>query len=72
MESSEANIGVAPGRSVAGAVRRQPLAAVGIALLAVFVLCAVFAPWLAPQESGAVEPDGQADGAFGSALVWDG
>jgi peptide/nickel transport system permease protein len=29
---------------------RQPLAALGIVLLALFVLCAVFAPWLAPQD----------------------
>lgn len=30
--------------------RRQPLAALGLALLVLFVICAVFAPWLAPQD----------------------
>ena len=33
-----------------GLARRQPLAAVGAAILVVFVLCAFFAPWLAPQD----------------------
>ena len=42
-------MGVA-GRSIAGAARRQPLAAVGVALLVLFTVCAVFAPWLAPQD----------------------
>lgn len=31
-------------------VRQQPLASVGMALLTVFVICAAFAPWLAPQD----------------------
>jgi peptide/nickel transport system permease protein len=38
------------GLSIAGAVKRQPLAAVGVVLLTVFVVCAVCAPWLAPQD----------------------
>jgi peptide/nickel transport system permease protein len=38
------------GLSIAGAVKRQPLAAVGVVLLTVFVVCAVLAPWLAPQD----------------------
>jgi peptide/nickel transport system permease protein len=29
---------------------RQPLAVIGVLLLAVLVLCAVFAPWLSPQD----------------------
>jgi len=29
---------------------RQPLAALGVVLLGMFVLCALFAPWLAPQD----------------------
>lgn len=29
---------------------RQPLAALGLVLLAAFVICAVFAPWLAPYD----------------------
>jgi peptide/nickel transport system permease protein len=31
-------------------MRQQPLAALGIGLLLVFVVCALFAPWLAPQD----------------------
>lgn len=31
-------------------VRRQPLAAVGVGLLAIFFVCALFAPWLAPHD----------------------
>ena len=30
--------------------RRQPLAAVGFLLLVAFLLCALFAPWLAPED----------------------
>ena len=30
--------------------RRNPLAAIGVVLVVVFVLCAIFAPWLAPQD----------------------
>jgi len=30
--------------------KQQPLAALGIALLALFVICALFAPWLAPYD----------------------
>lgn len=30
--------------------RRQPLAALGLVLLIVFVICALFAPWLAPYD----------------------
>ena len=32
------------------AVRRRPLGALGVVLLIVFVLCALLAPWLAPQD----------------------
>ncbi|MDP9050332.1 MAG: ABC transporter permease [Acidobacteriota bacterium] len=31
-------------------MQQQPLAAVGVMLLTLFVICAVFAPWLAPQD----------------------
>jgi peptide/nickel transport system permease protein len=30
--------------------RHNPLAAIGVVLVAVFILCAVFAPWLAPHD----------------------
>jgi peptide/nickel transport system permease protein len=31
-------------------ISRQPLAALGLLLLSIFILCAVFVPWLAPQD----------------------
>jgi len=51
-------VGVA-GRSIAGAARRQPLAAVGVALLVLFTVCAVFAPWLAPQDPAQLDLTGR-------------
>src|SRR5580700_1399177 len=44
---------------MAEAVRRQPLAAVGVALLIVFAICAVFAPWLAPQDPAQLDLTGR-------------
>lgn len=35
--------------------RHNPLATVGVVLVAVFVLCAVFAPWLAPQDPASID-----------------
>ncbi|MEO6981534.1 MAG: ABC transporter permease, partial [Edaphobacter sp.] len=40
-------------------VRRQPLAALGIVLLGMFVVCAVFAPWLAPQDPAQLDLTGR-------------
>jgi peptide/nickel transport system permease protein len=46
------------------AVRQQPLAVVGLFLVAAFVICAVFAPWLSPHDpaqldlSGRLQPPG--------------
>jgi peptide/nickel transport system permease protein len=45
--------------SLAGRVRRQPLAAVGVLLLGVFVVCAVLAPWLAPQDPAQLDLTGR-------------
>jgi len=59
VETSVANAGVAPGRTVLGAVKRQPLAAVGVALLVVFAICAVFAPWLAPWDPAQLDLTGR-------------
>jgi peptide/nickel transport system permease protein len=59
VETSTANAGPVPVRSIAGAVRRQPLAALGVALLVVFVVCAVFAPWLAPQDPAKLDLTGR-------------
>jgi peptide/nickel transport system permease protein len=43
-------------------VRRQPLAAVGVSLLAVFLVCAIFAPWLAPQDPAQLDLAGRLTG----------
>ena len=37
-------------RRIAGNARHNPLAATGVALIVVFVTCALFAPWIAPQD----------------------
>jgi len=36
------------------AARRNPLAAVGFALVIAFAICAIFAPWLAPSDPAAI------------------
>ncbi len=40
-----------------GRLRQQPLAAVGILLLAGFIFCALFAPWLAPHDPAQLDLD---------------
>lgn len=40
---------------LAARIKTQPLAVAGCALLVVFVLCAVFAPWLAPHDPGQLD-----------------
>jgi peptide/nickel transport system permease protein len=35
--------------------RRNPLAAIGVALVLLFVLCAIFAPWIAPQDPAHID-----------------
>jgi peptide/nickel transport system permease protein len=42
-----------------GIAKRQPLAAVGVALLVLFVICAAFAPWLAPQDPAQLDLTGR-------------
>jgi peptide/nickel transport system permease protein len=42
-----------------GAMRKQPLAALGVTLLLLFVACAVFAPWLAPQDPARLDLGGR-------------
>jgi len=38
--------------------RHNPLVAIGVLLVAVFVVCAVFAPWIAPQDPARIDlPD---------------
>ena len=35
--------------------RRNPLATIGVVLVAIFVFCALFAPWIAPQDPAAID-----------------
>src|SRR6516225_3383661 len=51
-------------------IKEQPLAAIGVLLLAVFVVCAVFAPWLAPRDPAALDLHGRLVGP--SAAHWFG
>src|SRR5271168_40599 len=41
-------------RRVAGNARHNPLAATGVVLVTVFVIFALFAPWIAPQDPAAI------------------
>jgi peptide/nickel transport system permease protein len=36
-------------------IRRNPLAAIGVVFVLLFVICAIFAPWLAPQDPAHIE-----------------
>jgi len=40
---------------IAGNARHNPLAAIGVVLVLIFVLFALFAPWIAPQDPAAIE-----------------
>jgi len=40
-------------------VRRQPLAAAGLLLVTIFAVCAVFAPWIAPQDPAQLDLTGR-------------
>jgi peptide/nickel transport system permease protein len=42
-------------RRVAGNARHNPLAAVGVVLVIVFVMFALFAPWIAPQDPASIQ-----------------
>jgi peptide/nickel transport system permease protein len=41
--------------SLPRAARRNPLAAIGVVLVVAFVLCAMFAPWIAPQDPAHID-----------------
>ena len=45
--------------SLVSRIARQPLAAVGVVLLAGLIMCAVFAPWLAPRDPGQLDLGGR-------------
>src|SRR5215467_7227222 len=40
---------------IAGNARHNPLAATGVGLVVVFVIFALFAPWIAPQDPAAID-----------------
>jgi peptide/nickel transport system permease protein len=42
-------------KEMAEMAKHQPLAALGIALLILFLICALFAPWLAPADPAALD-----------------
>jgi peptide/nickel transport system permease protein len=42
-------------RRVAGNARHNPLAAVGVVLVIVFLMFALFAPWIAPQDPASIQ-----------------
>ncbi|HET6934493.1 MAG TPA: ABC transporter permease, partial [Candidatus Angelobacter sp.] len=48
--------------------RRNRLAAVGMVLVVVFVICAVFAPWIAPQDPGRIDLPSRLQGPSASHL----
>jgi peptide/nickel transport system permease protein len=54
------------GNSLAMAVKRQPLASLGVALLVAFTVCAVFAPWLAPHDPAQLDLTGRLMGPSGA------
>jgi peptide/nickel transport system permease protein len=41
-------------RSITGNVRHNPLAAIGVVLITIFIIFALFAPWIAPQDPAAI------------------
>jgi peptide/nickel transport system permease protein len=59
-------VSVSSWRIVLGRAKGQPLAAVGIALLTVFLGCALFAPWLAPQDPAQLDLVGRLSSPSGA------
>jgi peptide/nickel transport system permease protein len=50
-------------RRVAGNARHNPLAAAGVVLVIVFLILALFAPWIAPQDPAAIDLPARLDSA---------
>jgi len=42
-------------RRIAGNARHNPLAAIGVMLIVIFVIFALFAPWIAPQDPASID-----------------
>src|SRR5215510_3130210 len=47
--------------SLPGLARHNPLAAAGVVLVVAFVICAIFAPWLAPHDPAQIHLPGRLD-----------
>jgi peptide/nickel transport system permease protein len=47
------------GWPIGNAVRRQPLGTAGVLLLLIFIICALFAPWLAPEDPAQLDLTGR-------------
>lgn len=56
METIQRSQGVA---ALSSTIRQQPLAVIGLILVTLFVLCAVFAPWLSPQDPAQLNLNGR-------------
>jgi len=46
-------------RGLSRTIRQQPLAVIGLFLVAVFVACAIFAPWLSPHDPAQLDLSGR-------------
>jgi len=42
-------------RRVLGNARHNPLAAIGVVLILIFLIFALFAPWITPQDPAAID-----------------
>ena len=56
-ELSVSSRGAAPSRTqaIVRSARRNPLAALGLVLVTIFLIFAAFAPWIAPQDPAAID-----------------
>jgi peptide/nickel transport system permease protein len=52
-------IEIKAGWPIGNAVRRQPLGTAGVLLLLIFIICALFAPWLAPEDPAQLDLTGR-------------
>src|SRR6266481_8091100 len=46
-------------RRISGNARHNPLAATGVVLVILFVILALFGPWIAPQDPAAIDLPGR-------------
>jgi len=46
-------------RRVLGNARHNPLAAIGVVLILIFLIFALFAPWITPQDPAAIDLPGR-------------